>query len=113
MSTTFKEWRDKGEFLRVDRVQVHDSRLQVAATVYIKSYPKRSRLLVGNRRGKSKFMDQINHTAHDSDCDSPNETEEPPGALSRLELDPITTKPKNALKQEAYSLSDLKHVVPF
>ena len=28
--------------------------------------------------------------------------QEPPGALSQLELDPITTKPKTAIKQEAY-----------
>ena len=35
------------------------------------------------------------------------------GALSQLELDPITTKPKTAIKQEAYILSDLKNVVPY
>jgi hypothetical protein len=29
-------------------------------------------------------------------------TEGLPGALSQLELDPITTKPKTAIKQEAY-----------
>ena len=28
--------------------------------------------------------------------------QEPPGALSQLELDPITTKSKTAIKQEAY-----------
>ena len=35
--------------------------------------------------------------------------------MSQLELDPITTKPKTALaiKQEAYILSDLKHLVPY
>jgi len=58
---------------------------------------------MGGSNFTTRFRSTTRHTTVTVTVTAPTERlQEPPGALLQLELDPITTKPKTAIKQEAY-----------